>query len=251
MSNLSLSLFPVVLMAPLMVCGPARSPGGTDVELMLYHRHMHAPGARDRYTSFADLRRVEDRRRTRRYRIVRVDRGAAVSVLAIHGGLIEYRTSEVARVLAGDRWNLYLFEGTVPRTAWRLHITSRRFDEPGALDLVARSQHCVTVHGFTPRQAGGAFDTRTRQLCIGGRNPSLRRAILDLAGQRELPFSVGTCPPMLAEEPENLVNRCLEGGIQLELSRGLRLAFSREPAVREALVRLVKDTLAAVAGPPR
>jgi len=52
---------------------------------------------------------------------------SAVAVIAPHGGKIEPRTSEIARAIAGEDFNLYLFEGIKKRGNYAaLHITSRR-----------------------------------------------------------------------------------------------------------------------------
>jgi phage replication-related protein YjqB (UPF0714/DUF867 family) len=55
--------------------------------------------------------------------------GSDVCIIAPHGGKIEKWTSEIATALAGDDYNLYLFEGLKRAKNRDLHITSSRFDE--------------------------------------------------------------------------------------------------------------------------
>ena len=61
-----------------------------------------------------------------------------IAVVAPHGGRIEGRTSEIARLIAGDEHALYLFEGLRPTgdNFDCLHLGSHCFDEPRALDLI-------------------------------------------------------------------------------------------------------------------
>ncbi|MFO1434843.1 MAG: poly-gamma-glutamate hydrolase family protein [Gammaproteobacteria bacterium] len=101
----------------------------------------------DRYLSFEELAAVE--REDIDYRIVvREVPGASHAVITPHGGGIERGTTQIARAIAGDTHHLYLFEGLKPRGNLNaLHITSRRFDEPRCLELVARSETVISVHG--------------------------------------------------------------------------------------------------------
>ncbi|MFX4608957.1 poly-gamma-glutamate hydrolase family protein, partial [Acinetobacter baumannii] len=72
------------------------------------------------------------------YHVTVERRGSGVAIVAPHGGRIERGTSEVARAIAGNDFDLYLFEGALPTMNFEmLHITSTRFDEPRALALIA------------------------------------------------------------------------------------------------------------------
>src|SRR3984893_12378075 len=75
---------------------------------------------------------------------------STVAVIAPHGGGIEGRTSEIARLIAGDEHHLYLFEGlrTTGDNFDCLHLASHRFDEPRALDLISGCDTVVAVHGY-------------------------------------------------------------------------------------------------------
>jgi phage replication-related protein YjqB (UPF0714/DUF867 family) len=73
---------------------------------------------------------------------------SAVAVIAPHGGKIESRTSEIARAIAGEDFNLYLFEGIKKRENYAaLHITSRRFNEPSCLELLSTCPFVISIHG--------------------------------------------------------------------------------------------------------
>ncbi len=101
---------------------------------------MNAPG--DDYRDYADLAKVQVENTD--YRVyVRPNPNSTVAVIAPHGGGIEQHTSDVARAIAGDEFNLYLFEGIRPsRNYATLHLTSHRFDEPRCVGHVVPLQSC-------------------------------------------------------------------------------------------------------------
>jgi len=167
---------------------------------------------RDCYRCFAELaaHHVEGRD----FRITVLRRGSGVAIVAPHAGRIERGTSEVARAIAGDDFDLYLFEGCLPALNFEtLHLTSRHFDEARALSLIGDSERVVAVHGVA--------DAGERAL-IGGRDRTLACAIADqlhLRGVRAC--TSGHRYPGL--DPLNLCNRGRSGaGVQLELSDRLR-----------------------------
>jgi phage replication-related protein YjqB (UPF0714/DUF867 family) len=140
-----------------------------------------------------------------------------VAVLAPHGGRIEGRTSEVARLIAGDEHRLYLFEGlrTTGDNFDCLHLASRYFDEPRALDLIRDCDTVVAVHGYA---AAGP------DVLLGGLNEPLKGKIGRALG--EAGFSYETDGHRFpGTQPFNICNRGRSGrGVQLELSEGLRKA---------------------------
>jgi phage replication-related protein YjqB (UPF0714/DUF867 family) len=140
-----------------------------------------------------------------------------VAVLAPHGGRIEGRTSEIARLIAGDEHGLYLFEGL--RASGDnfdcLHLASHWFDEPRALDLVASCDTVVAVHGYA---APGP------DVLLGGLNERLKEAVAQAIVASGFSCVIdGHCFP--GKHPRNICNRGRSGqGVQLELSEGLRKA---------------------------
>jgi phage replication-related protein YjqB (UPF0714/DUF867 family) len=140
-----------------------------------------------------------------------------VAILAPHGGHIEGRTSEIARLIAGEEHRLYLFEGlrTTGDNFDCLHLASHRFDEPRALELIAICDIVVAVHGYA---AGGP------DVLLGGLNEPLKQEIAQsLAGKGFTCQAQGHRFP--GRDPRNICNRGRSGeGVQLELSRDLRKA---------------------------
>jgi phage replication-related protein YjqB (UPF0714/DUF867 family) len=166
------------------------------------------------YQSYAQLSRYE--KEGVDYRIRVRDRQAETLILAIHGGGIETGTSELARAVAADDHNLYLFEGLKNSGNTSLHITSHLFDEPRAIDIANRSTYCVSIHGFS--------EPRRSLACIGGRNARLRRETLKALKATGLiqQESENPCEEFYGLDPDNIVNRCARDGVQVELSSRLR-----------------------------
>jgi len=140
-----------------------------------------------------------------------------VAILAPHGGRIEGRTSEVARLIAGDEHRLYLFEGLRPNgdNFDCLHLASHCFDEPRALELIANCDSVVAVHGYA---ASGP------DVLLGGLDERLKREVARaLADCGVSCLTEGHRFP--GKHPHNICNRGRSGrGVQLELSEGLRKA---------------------------
>ena len=167
--------------------------------------------AKDKYNSFDELKRHETRGKD--YTLSFADAGSRVTIIAPHGGKIEPRTSHLARQIAGDNYNFYCFEGIKTKDNACLHITSHRFDEPSAVELVARSEVVVAVHACTGT-AGLVH--------IGGLNKKLGRLIgkelqnSGIAASHDHPLFQGA-------NPANICNRGQTGiGVQLEVTRDLR-----------------------------
>jgi len=137
-----------------------------------------------------------------------------VAVIAPHGGGIEDGTSEIARAIAGDDFNLYLFEGLRPsRNYAALHLTSHRFDEPECLELLSGCHYVLAVHGC---------DGHGDRALLGGLDVELRA---ELAGVFEGIRIRAECEGhrFPAVHPTNICNRGARGrGVQLELTHPLR-----------------------------
>ena len=138
--------------------------------------------AGDRFESFSQLQKSTDCRENYDYTI-KIDEkqnNFQVVVLAIHGGLIEPYTSELAIDVAQHLLaNSYLFYGhatqfcgdypestnsSIYRDNFRnLHITSTKFDNRQAIKLVSLSSHTVAIHGYSP---GRGYPQEV--ICIGG-----------------------------------------------------------------------------------
>jgi phage replication-related protein YjqB (UPF0714/DUF867 family) len=187
---------------------------------------------RDRYRRYAEL--AAEQVEGRDYRVTAVSRGSGIAVIAPHGGRIERGTSEVARAIAGEDLDLYLFEGCLPSLNFEtLHLTSRHFDEPRALALIAGCHTVLAVHGVA--------DTGERAL-LGGRDSALACAIADRLFLRGVRAQISG-HPYPGRDAANVCNRGAGGrGVQLELSDRLR-GGPLEPAVVEAVRLALLDRL--------
>lgn len=172
-------------------------------------RTIHA----DSYTGFADL--VKQQVRGVDYEITVHRRPASpVAIIAPHGGRIERRTSDIARAIAGEECNLYLFEGIKSSGNYAtLHLTSRRFDEPSCLELIARCSFVVTIHGCKGD---------SERVLLGGLDHELKARLADSLRKAGVEAEThGHRYP--ATDPDNICNRGrLKQGVQLEVSATLR-----------------------------
>ena len=168
----------------------------------------------DKYDSYAQLAGREGEGRDF-VRFIEV-RASPVAIIAPHGGGIEPGTSEIAQALAGSDFSLYCFEGVKPRGNGGLHITSIRFDEPTCVGLVQRSRFVVAVHGC---------EEVDRSTHVGGLDEDLKARLLETLGSFGFK-AVADSGSHLGLDPRNICNRGASGrGIQLEISRGLRLVM--------------------------
>ena len=183
----------------------------------------------DKYSSFEELQRHEtlDKDFTLSFR----NAGSRVTIIAPHGGKIEPRTSDLAKRIAGENYNFYCFEGIKGKDNACLHITSHRFDEPGALKLVSKSKVVVAVHACTGT-AGLVH--------IGGLDKKLGGRIAKKLHERGIGVSKDH-PRFQGSNPDNICNRGATGiGVQLEVTRDLRDDLNKVKlialAVRAALI---------------
>ena len=180
--------------------------------------------ANDRYSSFVQLQDHETLDED--YTLSLRDAGSRVTIIAPHGGKIEPRTSDLARRIAGENYNFYCFEGIKEKDNASLHITSHRFDEPGAIKLVSKSELVVTVHACTGT-AGLVH--------IGGLNKKLGRMIAKELQDRGIGVS-NDHPRFQGSNPANICNRGATGiGVQLEVTRDLRDDLNKVKVIARAV----------------
>ncbi|MEP2953557.1 MAG: poly-gamma-glutamate hydrolase family protein [Sulfitobacter sp.] len=186
----------------------------------------------DRFDNFADL--SAEMTADLDYRIRAEDRGSAVIILAPHGGTIEPETSLIAEAIAGSDYSYYLFEALKAGAHGDFHITSHRFDEPQALELVAEATVAVAIHGRR--------DDGTETVWLGGRAEALRDAIG--AALRDAGFDAAPNTTLPGVHETNICNRTRSGeGVQLELPRSLRRALAEEADMLERFCLAVRGTL--------
>jgi phage replication-related protein YjqB (UPF0714/DUF867 family) len=192
---------------------------------------VNSPDARA-FRNFADLARVQVRGRD--YAIsVKRQPSSPIAVIAPHGGEIEDGTSELARTIAGEEFNLYSFEGTRPARNYRaLHLTSHLFDEPECLALIAQCGFVVAIHGCAGDEPA---------VYLGGLDVVLRDLLADaLTSANVAAARSGHRYP--AVHPNNVCNRgARRMGVQLEITHSLRNAAAAAPlvaAVRSVLFKV-------------
>jgi phage replication-related protein YjqB (UPF0714/DUF867 family) len=183
----------------------------------------------DKYLNYKGLSEHEVEEQD--FRISISQRNTNVTVFAIHGGKIDWGTSELASAIAGQDLNLYLFEGIKPKDNIQLHIASNHFDEPKALELASLSEKCLSVHGHKYAE---------QRICVGGSDVKLREKIFGLLKEQNFPFKIQMlCPGLEGTNKNNIVNRCKNEGVQLEFSSTLRQVLS----TNKSLLTTISNTL--------
>jgi phage replication-related protein YjqB (UPF0714/DUF867 family) len=165
------------------------------------------------------------------------DAQSSVAVIAPHGGGIERYTSEIARAIAGDDFNFYVFEGVRRSGNYAaLHLTSHRFDEPRCLELLSGCDHVVAIHG-----CGGD----AQQALVGGLDTGLKAIVAQSIGALGVETLLAD-HPFPATDPMNICNRGRRGvGVQIEITMPLRLQGPRDglsAAIRSVLLALPKHS---------
>jgi phage replication-related protein YjqB (UPF0714/DUF867 family) len=166
----------------------------------------------DKYKNFEELARNE--REGVDFDIELVDRVGSCAVISIHGGNIEPGTTEIARIIAGDKYSFYSFIGKkTEKESKDLHITSSHFDEPKCLELVSKTEKVISIHGEHGKE---------EFIMVGGLDIEAIKKIID--SLKNAGFEVREAMENVnGNLLENICNKCLsKKGIQLEISRGLR-----------------------------
>jgi phage replication-related protein YjqB (UPF0714/DUF867 family) len=188
----------------------------------------------DKYSNFQQLAAAE--RRGIDYRIRAVCRDSPVAIIAPHG---ERGTSDLARAIAVEDYNLYCFEGLQRRPLRDLHITSAHFDEPRALKIVRRCDLVVALHGLRGTDA---------RIDIGGRHRALRQQICTHLRDAGFDAQVVTTGPHAGIQPNNICNRGRQrAGVQVEITKALRgtLMLAHSRAQLSSFVAAVRAAIAA------
>ncbi|WP_244482405.1 poly-gamma-glutamate hydrolase family protein [Rhizobium sp. Root1204] len=171
---------------------------------------------KDWYDCFSQLSQNE--REGIDFRRIAVERRSKLAVVAPHAGEIEPHTSIIARMIAGEKLSLYLFEGLRPhRDHCELHITSEKFDEPSAAAIVSGADTVLGIHGRADKGDGattwvGGLDFQRRDKVVAALLKAEFSAVIRQPGES-----------LAGAAPKNICNRGkTHAGIQLEIPRSLR-----------------------------
>jgi len=183
------------------------------------------------YKTFKDLTAAHQRGRD--YDFKTCEQGLDLVFVAPHGGRIEPETEVIARQLAGDDFSFHVFESHLSPRDYNLHITSHRYNERSAIDLVRRCRKAVGVHG---RRSKVSTD---EEIWMGGLN---RQKVLAVSGQLNaagFKTRIGG-HPFPATHRKNICNRAIERGVQLEMTLALRKSLCGEAARMSRFIAAVR-----------
>lgn len=172
----------------------------------------------DIYHSFEELASAHEE--SVDYRIHARPAASRFAIVAPHGGRIEHGTSQIARGIAGDEHACYCFEGLKP-LSHDLHITSNRFDEPQALNLVSSVDVVLTVHGAYGKKPHVYF---------GGLHEELKIELIEVLVSEGFHAEPDPSPTRQGKGETNICNRGkLKKGVQIEMTQGFRKSLFDEP----------------------
>ena len=191
----------------------------------------------DKYDNFKELAENE----VGNYTIECIDRGADTTIMAPHGGKIEQKTDEITKLIADDSFNYYSFIGQKNKNNRHLHITSHKFNEPKAVELVRKSNIVITIHGCKNEHSK---KDDSKEIFIGGLDKDLMRKLKKALEDASLPVCSDTCNNFPSHfKGENPVNICNKGttqkGIQFELTE----SFRDDGELRDKFIRTVRNYL--------
>ena len=188
----------------------------------------------DIYLKFDDLavRMVEGKD----YRITIKKKSGPYVIMAIHGGLIEPFTSDIAAAIAGEEYGLYLFEGIRERKNLELHIASEYFDEPQAKDMIRVADTVISIHGYR--------DKATEGVMVGGLHEHLAEKIRTHLSEVDMPlrpFGIRS----VAESPQNICNQGMSGGgVEIAVSRKLRDSLRDDAGLYRLFINAIRHAIA-------
>ena len=196
----------------------------------------------------------------RDYTVTVLDRVSPVTILSFHGGKIELNTSIIsAKLQQLNDWNRYDLNAQATACCLegknhyqRLHITSTRFDDPRAVNLVKQYPKSVAIHGYDRAYPQGT-------ICVGGANaPQIQTFIKQVNQQKslfsnydlrpinapQLTNSGDDCYDLKGTSSTNLVNRNGSGkGLQLELSKQMRSDLVNPSASYDVLRQIIFEAI--------
>jgi phage replication-related protein YjqB (UPF0714/DUF867 family) len=169
------------------------------------------------------------------FRIDRKWRRSPIVVCAIHGGLIEEGTTELAEALSSELdASYYSFIGTMSKNNYQLHIDSTRYDEQSCISLVRESIITISIHGC---------DGTDRFTYVGGRDIATKHNIIDSIVKNGFE-SRTPMTGLAALSSDNICNRNRRGkGVQLELSLALRRDFKKNEKVMYKYIKAIQDVV--------
>jgi phage replication-related protein YjqB (UPF0714/DUF867 family) len=162
------------------------------------------------------------------------------TIIAPHGGGIEFGTSELCLAVAGYHpatlavvpgtgvtYDYWMFEGLRPPGDpgnSELHVASTGCDDGVAVSLCGGALNALALHGFKASQAGLPEDAQV--VLVGGRNATLKQLLLGEFAKAEPKLDAVDAdahPNLNGNDVRNIANKTLSGtGGHLELSGKLR-----------------------------
>ena len=167
------------------------------------------------------------------------DRKSPVTVTAIHGGLIEPGTNEIAKELSGEIYNFYIFKGFKPKDGGQpenLHITSTNFYDKRLFCMLENSKICISIHGSKDK------DEENRKIYLNGTNKTLMNIIKSEMISRGI--RIGSTSEILdVHNKGNFIEIPSMGGVQFEIPASLRKEAMNNPEIMKIIAGSIQDSI--------
>ena len=196
-------------------------------DIQYIKRNIERDNMSDKYNSFNDLSKNEQGNFKIEYNYI----NSYISIIAPHGGKIEKYTDEIAKEIASNKYNYYAFIGSKKEHNRELHITSHKFNEPKAIELVEKSDITISIHGCKDETE------RDNLIYLGGLNDNFKNIImLELINNGfEVSFD-----KFKGKEPLNICNRSKENGVQIELTKQVREGEKLREKFIESIINVLE-----------
>ena len=166
----------------------------------------------DRFKSMTELMELTEENTD--WIINSIERNSNVIITAIHGGAIEPATTELAELTAEKGgFDYFTFKAIRTKANAELHVTSRHYDEPKLMKMIANNTYAIAIHGCKGKD---------EIIYMGGKDEQLMDAMTEEF--EKLGIDVRQAPShMSGAHDDNIINCCkTEKGVQLELTSGIR-----------------------------
>ena len=166
----------------------------------------------DRFKSMTELMELTEENTD--WIINTIERNSNVIITAIHGGAIEPATTELAELTAEKGgFDYFTFKAIRTKANAELHVTSRHYDEPKLMKMIANNTYAIAIHGCKGKD---------EIIYMGGKDEQLMDAMTEEF--EKLGIDVRQAPShMSGAHDDNIINCCkTEKGVQLELTSGIR-----------------------------
>ncbi|MBC8491292.1 MAG: poly-gamma-glutamate hydrolase family protein [Candidatus Marinimicrobia bacterium] len=185
----------------------------------------------DKYETFYEL--TQNEHYNIDYSIVYRLANSDIAIIAIHGGKIEPFTTNIADLLANNKYDFYSFLGHKKNNNRNLHITSTNFNEPICMNILSKVNSTISIHGCNGEKPF---------YIIGGLE---KKSISSIENELIMNgFNSKNSTNLSGYSTYNICNRNRRKmGVQLELSKELRVLMSKNEQLLNKFISIISKNI--------